>query len=133
MPKPETILDPAVSTNYRDHRPAYTDAREAAVFELEEKKRADKLITRSIRDHCKPEIDEYIDCTTGKLAGVFMCKDLSLKMRRCLVKYKTNIDVDTERQKLIKSFEEKGEVLDRSVLSRRSNMFVSPEIHSESS
>jgi len=46
-----------------------------------------------------------------------------MKMRRCMVKYKTCINLEERRNELIEEIERKGETLDRDMLSRRNNLF----------
>ena len=118
--------DPDSVRKYRDARPVYTEGRERAVFEQQERKRADQQITGEIREHCRPEIEEYIDCTTGKFLGVVRCRDLSMRMRSCLKKYKLGIDIEERRAEIIREFENQGEVLDRALLARRNNLYVPP-------
>ena len=104
----------------------YTEARERMVFEKQEVKRADERITGEIRDHCRPEIEEYIDCTTGRFITVVACRDLAMRMRNCMKKYKVNVDLDARRAEIIAEFEAQGNVLDRSVLARRNNLYSPP-------
>jgi COX assembly protein 1 len=119
--------DSAAAQRYRDSRPMYTEARERMIFEKAEVKRADEKITHEIRGHCRPEIEEYIDCTTGRLFTVVACRDLAMRMRNCMKKYKLDIDLQGRRAEIIKEFEAQGEVLDRGVLSRRNSLYLPPE------
>jgi COX assembly protein 1 len=125
--QPESYFnfDDETARRYRDSRPMYTEARERAVFEQQEIKRADQKITSEIRDHCRPEIEEYIDCTTGRFFSIVTCRDYAMRMRNCMKKYKLDIDVSARRQEIIAEFEQQGEVLDRDVLARRNNLYVS--------
>jgi len=107
----------------RDSRNPLSELREAQLLLQTDEKRADQMITKEVRDHCRPEIDEYVDCSTGRTFSMFICKDLAAKMRRCLIKYKTDIDIDQRRSELIEELERKGETLDRDMLSRRNNLF----------
>ena len=105
-------------------RPSAIQEREAAMFAQSERKRADQKITQDLRDKCRPEVDEYVDCTTGRFLSIVACKDLAMKMRRCLVKYKGAVDIEQRRAELVKEMEDQGEVLDRDLLARRNNLFT---------
>ena len=118
--------DEEAARRYRDARPMYTEARERMLFEKQEVKRADELITGEIRDHCRPEIEEYIDCTTGRFFSIVKCRDLADQMRNCLKKYKVDIDIEKKRAEIIAAFEKSGNVLDRGILSRRNNLYIPP-------
>ena len=114
---------PEMAEKVRNSRNPLAELREAQAFLLQDVKRADQIITRGIRDQCRPEIDDYVDCTTGRTLSVIVCRDLAMKMRRCLIKYKTAINIEEKRNEIVDELVKKGETLDRDMLSRRNNMF----------
>ena len=109
----------------RSSRPASTEGREAALFQQQEIKRADQQLTRELRDNCRPEIEDYVECTQERVFSVMACKALAMKMRRCLVKYKTGTDVVTRRSEILEEMQKNGEVMDREWLAKRNNLFWS--------
>ena len=71
----------------RNARIPYFEMREVEVQKMSEESIAKQIVGKEIRDLCRPEIDEYIDCVTDRVLSVLKCKPLSLKMRKCMAKY----------------------------------------------
>merc|ERR1712139_397401 len=86
---PEPPMDAATIEQNRNRRNPYLEAREAVELEQKERKAAKEQLGREVREICRPEIDEYVDCCVGRLFSIFQCKPHSLRMRRCMNKVET--------------------------------------------
>eukprot|EP00929_Paragymnodinium_shiwhaense_P083768 TRINITY_DN44745_c0_g1_i4.p1 TRINITY_DN44745_c0_g1~~TRINITY_DN44745_c0_g1_i4.p1 ORF type:complete len:213 (-),score=70.24 TRINITY_DN44745_c0_g1_i4:201-839(-) len=95
----------------RNNRNVYLEAREAVELEQKELKAVHAEIGRELREMCRPEIDDYIDCTVGRIWTVMQCKRESFLMRRCLKKAETPEFVEKRTMELLKEREESGESL----------------------
>ncbi len=71
----------------RNARIPYLEMREVEVQKIGEESIAKQVVGKEIRDLCRPEIDEYVDCVTDRMFTILRCKPLALKMRRCVAKY----------------------------------------------
>lgn len=71
----------------RQQRIPYFEMREVEVQKMSEEGIARQIVGKEIRDLCRPEIDEYVDCITDRMFTVLKCKPLALRMRRCVAKY----------------------------------------------
>ena len=81
----------------RNSRIPYFEMREVEVQKTSEEGIAKQIVGKEIRDLCRPEIDEYIDCVTDRMFSVLTCKPLALKMRRCVAKYELHTGYATQR------------------------------------
>ncbi|SBS81814.1 conserved Plasmodium protein, unknown function, partial [Plasmodium malariae] len=73
--------------NNRNNRIPYFEIKESTLVEQKEKKEVQKILALELRDKCRAEIDEYVECSVGRLWTILKCKDLMIKMRKCLEKY----------------------------------------------
>jgi COX assembly mitochondrial protein 1 len=71
----------------RNSRVPYLEMREVEVQKIGEESIAKQVVGKEIRDLCRPEIDEYIDCVTDRMFTILKCKPLAMKMRKCVAKY----------------------------------------------
>ena len=92
----------------RNRRIPYLEAREAVELEQKELKAVREQIGREIREVCRPEIDEYIDCCVGRVWTMMQCKKYALLMRRCMRKVETPEFVERRTAELLKEREEQG-------------------------
>jgi COX assembly protein 1 len=81
----------------REARIPYLEMREVEVQKNSEESIAKQIVGKEIRDLCRPEIDEYIDCVTDRMFTILKCKPLSLKMRKCIAKYELHTRYASQR------------------------------------
>jgi len=81
----------------REGRIPYFEMREVEVQKNSEESIAKQIVGKEIRDLCRPEIDEYIDCVTDRMFTILKCKPLSLKMRKCIAKYELHTGYASQR------------------------------------
>ena len=123
-PEKSFTYSPEMAEKVRNSRNPLSELREAQVFQQEEDRRAENIVKEEVSNKCRPEIDDYVDCTTGRSFSIIVCKDLAMRMRRCLIKHKTAINLTDRKAELVEELIAKGETLDRGMLSRRNNMFT---------
>mmetsp|Transcript_68222 Transcript_68222/g.211072 ORF Transcript_68222/g.211072 Transcript_68222/m.211072 type:complete len:177 (-) Transcript_68222:12-542(-) len=95
----------------RNHRVAYLEAREAVELEAKELKAVRNLVGKEVRETCRPEIDEYVDCCVGRIFTLSACKPLALRMRRCMKKVETPEFVERRTAEIMAEREHTGESL----------------------
>ena len=81
----------------RQQRIPYFEMREVEVQKMSEEGIAKQIVGKEIRDLCRPEIDEYVDCLTDRMFTVLKCKPLALRMRRCVAKYELHTGYASSR------------------------------------
>jgi COX assembly protein 1 len=81
----------------RNQRIPYFEMREVEVQKMSEEGIARQMVGKEIRDLCRPEIDEYVDCLTDRMFTVLKCKPLALRMRRCVAKYELHTGYASNR------------------------------------
>jgi COX assembly protein 1 len=98
------VKEPAVSEipseklqEGRQQRIPYLEMREVEVQKMSEEGIAKQIVGKEIRDLCRPEIDEYVDCLTDRMFTVLKCKPLALRMRRCVAKYELHTGYASNR------------------------------------
>jgi len=91
-----------------DMRIPYFEARESMELEQKEIKAVRAKIGEELREHCRPEIDEYVDCMVGRIWTVLRCKPHAKEMRRCLKKIETPEYVEKRMTELLEERERKG-------------------------
>merc|ERR1711907_389327 len=73
-------------------------------------KAAKEQLGREIREICRPEIDEYVDCCVGRFWTMMACKPEALRMRRCMKKHEGNPEyVDRRMTEILAQREKNGE------------------------
>eukprot|EP00747_Dinoflagellata_sp_TGD_P182415 gnl/TRDRNA2_/TRDRNA2_36660_c0_seq1.p1 gnl/TRDRNA2_/TRDRNA2_36660_c0~~gnl/TRDRNA2_/TRDRNA2_36660_c0_seq1.p1 ORF type:complete len:195 (-),score=44.18 gnl/TRDRNA2_/TRDRNA2_36660_c0_seq1:145-729(-) len=92
----------------RASRVPYLEAREAVELEQKEVKAARAELGREIREACRPEIDEYIDCCVGRIWTMMACKPKAIAMRRCMKKIETPEYVDKRLEEIMRERESAG-------------------------
>uniref|UniRef100_A0A0G4IEE0 COX assembly mitochondrial protein n=1 Tax=Chromera velia CCMP2878 TaxID=1169474 RepID=A0A0G4IEE0_9ALVE len=105
----------------------YYEIRELVDVEEREKKEAQKILGFELRDKCRSEIDEYLDCTIDRFLTISQCLHLNRVMRRCLMKYETREFVDKRTAEITKEREEKGLDLIQRKLRAKHNVFFDDE------
>merc|ERR1719329_920367 len=85
------------------------EAREAAELEEKERKAAKQVLGKEIREMCRPEIDEYVDCCVGRLWTIMACKREALLMRRCMKNIETPEFVEKRMREIMAEREAAGE------------------------
>merc|ERR1712151_395456 len=65
-------------------------------------------IGREIREACRPEIDEYVDCCVGRIWTITACKPHALRMRRCMKKIETPEFVERRTGEILAERESSG-------------------------
>jgi COX assembly protein 1 len=81
----------------RNARIPYLEMREVEVQKMSEESIARQIVGKEIRDLCRPEIDEYIDCVTDRMFSILTCKPLALRMRKCVAKYELHTGYASQR------------------------------------
>ena len=81
----------------RHARIPYLEMREVEVQKMSEESIARQIVGKEIRDLCRPEIDEYIDCVTDRMFSILTCKPLALRMRKCVAKYELHTGYASQR------------------------------------
>ena len=81
----------------RNARIPYFEMREVEAQKISEESIAKQMVGKEIRDLCRPEIDEYIDCVTDRMFTVLKCKPLALTMRKCVAKYELHSGYASQR------------------------------------
>ena len=81
----------------RNSRIPYLEMREVEAQKISEQGIAKQIVGKEIRDLCRPEIDEYIDCVTDRMLTVLRCKPLALRLRKCVAKYELHTGYATKR------------------------------------
>jgi len=108
---PDLPADAETIEKNRHSRIPYLEAREAVELEQKEIKEVRAQLGREVRDICRPEIDEYVDCCVGRLFSIFQCKPHSLRMRRCMNKVETPEWVERRTAELLAEREANGQSL----------------------
>jgi len=86
----------------------YFEARESMELEQKEIKAVRAKIGEELREHCRPEIDEYVDCMVGRIWTVLRCKPHAREMRRCLQRIETPEFVEKRMGELLEERERNG-------------------------
>merc|ERR1719491_1548169 len=107
----ELPLDEETIRKNRNNRIPYLEAREAVELEQKELKAVREHLGKDIREQCRPEIDEYIDCCVGRIWTMFQCKPHATRMRRCMAKIETPEWVERRTKELLVEREANGESL----------------------
>lgn len=81
----------------RNARIPYLEMREVEVQKISEETIAKQVVGKEIRDLCRPEIDEYVDCVTDRMWTILKCKPLAMKMRKCVAKYEIHTEYAASR------------------------------------
>lgn len=81
----------------RHQRIPYLEMREVEVQKMSEESIARQIVGKEIRDLCRPEIDEYVDCVTDRMFSILTCKPLALRMRKCVAKYELHTGYASSR------------------------------------
>ncbi|KJP89262.1 hypothetical protein AK88_01140 [Plasmodium fragile] len=110
--------------NNRNNRIPYFEIKEATLIEQKEKKEAQKILSLELRDKCRAEIDDYVECSVGRLWTILRCKDVMINMRKCLKKYENLEYVKFREQQIIEERKRNGTSLHRSDERARYNRFV---------
>merc|ERR1719235_1697736 len=110
-PPSEGPFDSATITKNRNSRVPYLEAREAVELEHKEWKAAKEKLGFEVREWCRPEIDEYIDCMVDRVFSVLVCKPKAIAMRRCMQKIETPEFVERRMTEILREREESGESL----------------------
>mmetsp|Transcript_33176 Transcript_33176/g.50126 ORF Transcript_33176/g.50126 Transcript_33176/m.50126 type:complete len:180 (+) Transcript_33176:60-599(+) len=105
----ELPLDKEEIDARRNHRNAYMEAREAVELEQKELKAVHEQIGKEIREMCRPEIDEYVDCCVGRVFTLLQCKPYAFRLRRCIAKVETPEFVSRRTKELLAEREANGE------------------------
>lgn len=113
-------LDDATIAKNKFKRVPYLEAREAVELEQTEIKAVKAQIGAEVREKCRPEIDEYIDCCVGRIFTIGQCKPHALRMRRCLKKVETPEFVERRMAEIRKERESTGESVINNTVSGRS-------------
>eukprot|EP00811_Abedinium_folium_P013082 NODE_22153_length_720_cov_4.853288.p1 GENE.NODE_22153_length_720_cov_4.853288~~NODE_22153_length_720_cov_4.853288.p1 ORF type:complete len:200 (+),score=34.13 NODE_22153_length_720_cov_4.853288:89-601(+) len=107
-PPADLPFDIETVNNNRVGRVAYLEAREAVTLQQEEEKACKEIIGAEVREVCRPEIDEYVDCCVGRIFTINACKPHSLRMRRCLKRVETPQFVERRIKELLAEREANG-------------------------
>ncbi|SBT70310.1 conserved Plasmodium protein, unknown function [Plasmodium malariae] len=110
--------------NNRNNRIPYFEIKESTLVEQKEKKEVQKILALELRDKCRAEIDEYVECSVGRLWTILKCKDLMIKMRKCLEKYENLEYVKFREKQIIEERKKNGTSLYRSNERARYNRFI---------
>eukprot|EP00916_Digyalum_oweni_P017269 GHVL01028248.1.p1 GENE.GHVL01028248.1~~GHVL01028248.1.p1 ORF type:complete len:195 (-),score=34.52 GHVL01028248.1:21-605(-) len=108
------------------HRHPYFESREEQYLETKERTQAEHLLGRQIRDACRAEIDEYIDCMTPKFLTVYKCRGLCEKMRRCVRKIETPEYVERRLREIMAEREANNTSLIRRTEIAAANSLIDP-------
>mmetsp|Transcript_21329 Transcript_21329/g.63650 ORF Transcript_21329/g.63650 Transcript_21329/m.63650 type:complete len:182 (-) Transcript_21329:40-585(-) len=109
-PAPLPVDQETVDKN-RNARLPYFEAREASMLEQKELAAVHESIGKEVREMCRPEIDEYVDCCVGRMFSFIMCKRQAIVMRRCISKIETPEYIDRRVKELLKEREKSGQSL----------------------
>ncbi|SBT30855.1 conserved Plasmodium protein, unknown function [Plasmodium ovale wallikeri] len=120
----EKSLPAGFIENNRNNRIPYFEIKESTMIEQKERKEAQKILALELRDKCRAEIDDYIECSVGKLWTILKCKDLMIEMRKCLRKYENLEYVKFREKQIIEERKKNGTSLHRSDERARYNRFV---------
>jgi len=104
----EMWVPPEIVAEGRENRIPYFEAKEAMDLEMKELKEVRKQIGTELREHCRPEIDEYVDCMVGRIWTVLQCKPHAKEMRRCLKKLETPEYIEKRTKELLLERERNG-------------------------
>ncbi|VWU50533.1 conserved protein, unknown function [Hepatocystis sp. ex Piliocolobus tephrosceles] len=110
--------------NNRNKRIPYFEIKESTMVEQKERKEAQKILALELRDKCRAEIDEYVECTVGRLWTFLRCKDFMIKMRKCLKQYENLEYVKFRENQIIEERKKNGTSLYRSDERARYNRFM---------
>ncbi|KYO01429.1 hypothetical protein PGSY75_0729600 [Plasmodium gaboni] len=77
-----------------------------------------------LRNKCRAEIDEFVECSVGRMWTILKCKDLMISMRKCLKKYENLEYVKFREKQIIEERKKNGTSLYRSDERARYNRFV---------
>ncbi|SOV13154.1 conserved Plasmodium protein, unknown function [Plasmodium sp. DRC-Itaito] len=110
--------------NNRNKRIPYFEIKESTLIEQKEKKEAQKILALELRNKCRAEIDEFVECSVGRMWTILKCKDLMISMRKCLKKYENLEYVKFREKQIIEERKKNGTSLYRSDERARYNRFV---------
>ncbi|SCA48308.1 conserved Plasmodium protein, unknown function [Plasmodium ovale] len=120
----EKSLPAGFIENNRNNRIPYFEIKESTMIEQKERKEAQKILALELRNKCRAEIDDYVECSVGKLWTILRCKDLMIEMRKCLRKYENLEYVKFREKQIIEERKKNGTSLHRSDERARYNRFV---------
>lgn len=111
----------------RKKRNSFFEIKESTLVEQKEHKEVQKILAHEMRDKCRAEIDEYVDCTVGRLWTVLKCKELMKKMRACLKKYENLEYVKFREKQIMEERKKNGTSIMRSDERAKYNRFINPD------
>ncbi|UKJ88727.1 hypothetical protein MACJ_001972 [Theileria orientalis] len=104
----KTLVDKLRSAN--DDQPlSYLEFRESEYKVSKERKEVIKDIAASIRDKCRAEIDEYVNCCTEKNFILFNCKNQSRELHKCIRIHQKDATSPEAIRKVMEERYKKGE------------------------
>nr|PVC52209.1 hypothetical protein MACL_00000961 [Theileria orientalis] len=104
----KTLVDKLRSAS-DDHPLSYLEFRESEYKVSKERKEAIKDIAASIRDKCRAEIDEYVNCCTEKNFIIFNCKNQSKDLHKCIRIYQRDATSPEAIRKVMEQRYRKGD------------------------
>lgn len=107
-PMADLPVDRETVDRMRNARMPYLEAREAVELEQKELKAVREEIGREIREVCRPEIDDYVDCCVGRMWTMMQCKKPALIMRRCMKQIETPEYVERRTREILTEREQSG-------------------------
>ncbi|CAD2096454.1 hypothetical protein YYG_04606 [Plasmodium vinckei petteri] len=120
----EKSLPKGFIENNRNNRVPYFEIKESTMIEQKEKKEVQKILALELRDKCRPEIDEYVECSVGRLWTILKCKDLMMQMRNCLKKYENFEYIKYRENQIMEERKKNGTSLFRSNERAKYNRFI---------
>lgn len=111
----------------RKKRNPFFEIKESTLIEQKEQKEVQKILALEMRDKCRAEIDEYVDCTVGRLWTVLKCKELMKNMRACLKKYENLEYVKFREKQIMEERKKNGTSIMRSDERAKYNRFINPD------
>ncbi|ORM41184.1 uncharacterized protein BXIN_0365 [Babesia sp. Xinjiang] len=88
---------------------SYLEFREADYKLAKERHEVVKIIGARIRDICRSELDDYVNCYTEKTWPAFTCKKEAERMKRCIRHYQNILTTPESQQQIMEERLRTGE------------------------
>ncbi|KAG6440042.1 Cytochrome c oxidase biogenesis protein Cmc1 like family protein [Babesia bovis T2Bo] len=80
---------------------SYLEFREADYKLAKERQEVTRIIGQRVRDLCRSELDDYINCYTGNRFPMFRCREDAERMKKCIKHYEQQLNTPEYQQKIM--------------------------------
>ncbi|CDR96462.1 hypothetical protein BBBOND_0303660 [Babesia bigemina] len=110
---------------------SYLEFREADYKLSKERHEVIKIIGARIRDMCRAELDDYVNCYAEKTYATFSCRKEANRMKRCVRHYQEFLATPESQQRIMEERLRSGESLIVPSFLKYPEQYQPPYLHPE--